>query len=511
MKSDDSPPGLPVSDVLETILEAHADPFAADDPRYPTPRDALTPELAAEAEAWPAAVEASAHRAGYDSIAAYLNAAAQLGFDPATGPPRHKGRAVDRCIATFRAWLYMPDPGALLVTLATVAANRAEGDPVWLLVVGPPGSGKTEIINAINGQPDIHVASTLTEGSLLSGTPKRERGAKAKGGLLREIGDFGIIVLKDFGSVLSMNRDTRGQVLAALREIFDGEWTRHVGTDGGQTLSWSGKVALIAGVTPAIDAHHAVIGSMGERFIFYRLPLTDADVQAQRALGHVGRERQMRKALAEAVRDVLDGADPDRLLAAPDAVLTRRLVEISTLAVRCRSAVDRDGYTHEITLIPEAEAPARLALVLLRLHNALRAIGVDGGQAWELVTACALDSMPAIRRAVLGCVVADPEPLSTTAIAERLGYPTITVRRTAEDLAAHGIIVRAVQGPGLADLWRAPDWTRERWPEPPTGMSVEERSAEATGTPLTHPLPIHDDFSVVGTPALTLSLEEWAS
>mgnify|MGYP003466777145 CR=1 FL=1 len=40
--------------------------------------------------------------------------------------------------------------------------------------------------------------------------------------------------LKDFGSILSMHRDARGAVLAALREIYDGSWSRSIGVDGGR-------------------------------------------------------------------------------------------------------------------------------------------------------------------------------------------------------------------------------------------------------------------------------------
>ena len=161
---------------------------------------------------------------------------------------------------------------------------------MWLLVVGPPGGGKSEQLQGAAGLPDVHPAATITEAALLSGSPKREHAEGAKGGLLRQIGDFGIILCKDFGSVLSMHRDGRAQVLAALREVYDGSWTRHVGTDGGKTLHWEGKVGLIAGVTPTIDRHHAVMGAMGERFILFRLPEVDADEQARRALEHAGRE-----------------------------------------------------------------------------------------------------------------------------------------------------------------------------------------------------------------------------
>jgi hypothetical protein len=177
-----------------------------------------------------------------------------------------------RVVLSFERWLYLPDTSPLLALLGTVAANLLPGDPLWLMLVSPPGGGKTELLNAIDGLPNVHPAATLTEGALLSGTPGREREAGSKGGLLREIGDFGIILCKDFGSVLSMNRDARAAVLAGLREIYDGSWTRHVGTGGGRTLHWQGKVGLVGGCTPTIDRHHAVMGAMGERFLLFRLP-----------------------------------------------------------------------------------------------------------------------------------------------------------------------------------------------------------------------------------------------
>ena len=104
---------------------------------------------------------------------------------------------------------------------------------MWTQLVGPPGCGKTETFNSLSGLPDIHHAATLTEAALLSGTPKKERDAGAKGGLLRQVGPFGLLLVKDFTSVLSMARDSRTSVLAALREVYDGSWTRHVGTGGG--------------------------------------------------------------------------------------------------------------------------------------------------------------------------------------------------------------------------------------------------------------------------------------
>lgn len=372
--------------------------------------------------------------------------------------------ALEECVAVFRKWLHMPDSGPLLVTLATMVANQVEGDPLWLLIVGPPSGGKTETLMPLARLPEVRLAATLTVSALLSGVPKKEAEAGAKGGLLREIGDFGYLVLKDFGSVLSMQRDARAELLAALREIYDGSWTRHVGTGGGRTLAWQGKLGLLAGCTAAIDSHHTVMASLGERFLLYRLPTVDGDTQAEQALSHVGQEKAMREELAQAVRRVLAAADLDRAKLPADPDTTRWLVKLSTLAVRCRSAVERHSYHRDIELIPEPEAPARMVQTLYRLLNGLLAIRVQAEFAQPLVAKVALDSMPALRLAVIRPLMSAGIELDTTAVATHLGYPSTTVRRTLEELAAHGLVHRRSEGQGKPDRWQATKWARERWP-----------------------------------------------
>jgi hypothetical protein len=388
-------------------------------------------------------------------------------------------------VAVFRRWLHLPDPAALLAVLGTVAANRLDGDPVWLLLVGPPGGGKSELLGSLSGLYDVHPTATLTEAALLSGTPKREAAADAKGGLLRAIGDYGILLAKDFGSVLNMNRDARAQVLAALREVYDGSWTRHVGTDGGRTLHWSGKVGLIAGCTPTIDRHHSVMGSMGERFCLFRLPDVDGTEHARRALEHAGREAEMRRELSAAVQTLFD-EDPLQDPSPLSDEETDRLLLFSTFVVRARSAIERDGYTRDIELIPQAEAPTRLIVVLARLLDGMDSIGVPREVAWRVVSKVALDSIPAIRLSVLE-LLQGVEQTTTSDVAEELGYPSPTARRALEDLTAHGLIACLKQGQGKADIWTLDPWARERlgtFPEKSSNTlsGVSNRTSDISGT-----------------------------
>ncbi len=411
------------------------------------------------------------------------------------------------CLETFRRWLYLPDPGHVVAVLATQHANRAAGDPVWLLIIGGPSSGKTEAVMSLKAQSDVHVGGVITEGGLLSATPRKEHAAGATGGLLRQIGDRGHLVLKDFTSVLSMNRDTRAQLLGALREIYDGSWTRHVGTDGAKTLHWEGKLGLIAGCTGAFDTHYAVIGSLGDRFLLYRLPVEhDGDQLGERALAHLGLEEQMRRELAEASGRVLDAAGP---IGTPRDADKERIVTLASLAVRARSSVERDPYTREITLVHPPEEAGRLALALLRLLQGARAIGAGDDLAWRVVVKVAIDCVPPIRAAILRLLRSGEE--ATTQIALTLDLPLSTVRRAAEDLTAHRLLTRTKKNgkEGASDIWALSNWTQVRIkaiPElsPQTGEGSERqqnRKKEDQHTPT--------DFSGTAPPVVLCSSCGW--
>ena len=184
----------------------------------------------------------------------------------------------------FRKWLSDGyDTDALDAVLAAAAVHMLERRSA--VAADHLGAGRRQDRNragARRRRRDRHV-DHLSEGALLSASPKKGAVKGATGGLLRKIGDEGLLVIKDFTSILSMDRNMRGAVLAALREIYDGRWERNVGTDGGQTLTWEGRITVIAAVTTAWDAAHGVIASMGDRFVIIRTDSTDHREQNGRA------------------------------------------------------------------------------------------------------------------------------------------------------------------------------------------------------------------------------------
>ncbi len=166
----------------------------------------------------------------------------------------------------------------------------------------------------------------------------------------------------------------------------------------------------------------------------------------------------MRAELATAVQALLAGCAASPRERTTDE--TDRLIALATFVVRARSAVERDGYSREIELVPAAEVPTRLVIVLDRLLGGLNVIGAERDEAWRVVTKAALDSVPALRLAILYALVDSRR--DTNAIAEAVRHPAQTTRRALEDLTAHDLVDVERQGDGKAHVWELSTFARQR-------------------------------------------------
>lgn len=333
------------------------------------------------------------------------------------------------------------DLAAIDATLAAAAVQRLSGDPLWLLLVSGASTAKSETVTRLEKCDGVVPVSTLTtEAALLSATGRDDKDPNATGGILREVGESGIIVFKDVTSILSMNPSTRAPILAALREIYDGEWHRGKGTDGGSRLHWKGRVIVVGAVTTAWDKHHAVVAEMGDRFVLLRIDSSDKDARlahGAQAIDNTGDEYTMRARLSGLVAKVIENVNP-KVVPRLNSAEQQRILNAANFAAYARTAVETN-YKGDVIDSHAPEGPARLSKQLTQLFRGACVIGLDRRSAMSLVIRCARDCIPPLRLAVLEDLAEHPSS-RTNDVRKRLQKPAATVDRVIQSLVALGMV-----------------------------------------------------------------------
>lgn len=408
-------------------------------------------------------------------------------------------------VGQFQSWLHFPDPTPIYVLMGAVAANLIEGIPVWMMLIGPPSSGKSDLLKSLMGIPNMREGGSITgESALLSGVGKKDRDKDSTGGLLREIGTHGGLVINEFTAILSIPHEPLGKLLSALRQVYDGYWLRRIGEGGGRALEWGpGKIGGFAGCTEAIDDHHKVMSDMGERWVFYRFPSSTGYQESHAAINRTSNPADMTLMLKDVVGGFFDGLG----LGWPQAgqgfesrrhlttYESNKLIAISQLASRCRSAVIRNER-REVERVPMPERSPRMAGVMAQLYLGLERIGLEEWERWGVVRKVAVDCMPQTRKQVLegvvglqygvGSTLAQSLPNVQPALPGMVGKPVVverlcgindfirvtrcseaSTRRAVEDLEIHGVL--EMKGGGGKRVWglgrEVVGWIEEGWVE----------------------------------------------
>jgi len=362
------------------------------------------------------------------------------------GQSKRKLVILDDVRETFDKWLYLPDSNLIDIVLATVLANRIrQADPLWVFLVAPPSGTKTEILRTLQECEGVYYLSSLTPHTFISGKVPI---AGQETSLLLRIKE-GILVMKDFGSILEMRRDDRGEILAQLREIADGKYDKSFGS--GKEVHWEGKLGFLAGATPIIDDYLSVKQVLGERFIIYRVSHEDKVGLAMRALNNLSKEKEMRKELSGIAKRFLSQFGSHIELPGCNDEVKMTIVSLALVIARARSTVPRERFGDRmIKYVPEAEVPARLSKQLYLLAGGLALAWGDKEvteRVYPILRKVALDTMPSQRAKVITYFwETQVEWVRTKTVARAIRYPTTTTRYILEDLNVLGIVDQRLEG-----------------------------------------------------------------
>ena len=295
---------------------------------------------------------------------------------------------------TCRRWLYIEDDTFIDVVLAAVVAHNFPGDPVWLFLVGPRGSCKTELLRTLTSSK-TYTLSSLTQHTLISGL-------KAKGGadpsLLPKL-DGKVLVMKDFTTMLSARQEVRADIFGQLRDIYDGYCEKSFGSGVGKR-GYKCHLGLVVGVTPVIDRYSSVDQALGERFLKFRLSYKYPDKAVRRARENAGEQLQMRSELSGKVRRFLERdweCNPNAVGCSEE--MGQKIDNLASLVALLRTAVPKNRKG-ELEFLPEPEVGTRLCQQFAKLGAGLalvRGKSAIEAEEYEVLARVGRDSVPSLR------------------------------------------------------------------------------------------------------------------
>lgn len=365
----------------------------------------------------------------------------------------------DQMMAVVNEWLLVVDPGVIKLLHAVIFSNRMAGDPVWLFLIAQSSGGKTELMNGFLKVPTTYSLSQLTPNTFLSGYKSKEKTPS----LLHQLDEQGknTLLFKDFTSLLDGNRDELKELMGQFRELYDGYMVKRLGT--GDELTWEGKMGFVAGCTPIIEQRLSVIGAMGERFLSYRMKQPRRAELRAKMKSNIGKDGKMRDAIQDAFAAYQKGLEIPATVPILDEATEKTIEAITDFIAITRAVVIRGtDNKKEIEYLVEPEQAGRvykqfytLACILTYMNG-----GVLTEEDVETLRTIARSSVHSVRYNIIRCLLSYTTQVKTSTLSIELGYPTSTMRRYLEDLAAISmdeghmrILRRTHQGKGKADLW----------------------------------------------------------
>lgn len=354
--------------------------------------------------------------------------------------------------------------------VASIAINvHTDSDAIWLMLLGAPSTGKTELAMTLSEVAKTFVISSVTENTFLSGM----RGADGKElSLLRQIGKNGMIIAKDYTTILSMDHTKRDTIISQFREVYDGYFVKRTGNGIGGT--WKGKVNMIGCCTDALFSCDGEAAEMGRRALNYVFPEMNDEERMQmmeKSNDNINDIKVKRDVLKEMFKEFIAEKvsqlprDKDNKISLPpvEEELRFSIMNLANFLTKARTATKRD-FQGKLIQVMWAEGPTRANGQLQMMAQTFQ--WMNDGKTTDkhklFLYKISLDSIPKLRRIALN-VLSTYDFVTTKGFAQHLGYPSKTAREWLEDLNVLGVCDRSVGEAKntTADTWKIKDKYRE--------------------------------------------------
>ncbi len=358
---------------------------------------------------------------------------------------------------------FIPSSQIPLKLILAVAASSGFNNQLmlWLLLVGVPSSGKTDLVRLVRDSGITYSLDNLTQNAFVSGERASETNKVHD---LLPILDKKCLVIKDWTAILSLNEEMTRKLLGELVGIYDKEYSKFSSRRG--NVTYTSIFSQLGCITPAtLNRHTTYMNLIGPRFMSYTMPgttATDEGISYENIFSG-----QNRMALEETARvyvssyldqlvsqkfninPLKDGTKNYLKVAAKLMSNCRGVVIIQASTFRSESGEDVKSYD---ILDVQIEEPWRAVQQLISLANYLAfVVGKNTIEADELaiIKDVVISSMPADRSQALRMIKNQAGVVTAKQLAEVSDRSVKTTRRLLEELHALQVLEKE-KGSGTA-------------------------------------------------------------
>lgn len=347
---------------------------------------------------------------------------------------------------------FIPNTTTTLKVALAVATSgtRKNNVMLWMLFVGVPSSGKTEIVELIRNNKDVLSTDVITLNAFVSG----ERTSK-NNDLLPVLANK-CFVIKDWTVIFSLDERACKKIIGDMVAIYDKVFSKHSPKRG--TIEYDSEFSHLGCITPAtLNKHTNYLNMIGARFLHFTPPDLTED-QMNKSFERIfeednDRDEQKRK-ISVLVSEYLKQLNDAKLDIKPFDKATKNYLKIaSQFMSRARGIIilqkskfkneSGDDVVFYELLDSQIEQPWRAAQQLMVLAKHLAFVSGKnriGYEELEIIRDVVTSTMPADRAQALQVLrTSNNAEVTAKQMSKAVDKSTKTARRLLQELTYLGI------------------------------------------------------------------------
>jgi hypothetical protein len=253
-------------------------------------------------------------------------------------------------------------------------------NPIWLRVIAPPSSGKSEHFSFVEDSEFCYTIDVFTPKAFISGFRSQEGRDPS---ILPQLNGK-VVIISDESTIMEQSEKDRAEVQSILRKVFDGKFSKKFGNLE-EKQEYSAHFNLLIGATPTIDRQFQYNQTLGERYINYRLQVPDQKALTHKAYTNLFNQYSdnkvsIKKMYCDFIRNLPDVSLND--IAVPEKY--GNILEACANAIALiRTHINREKASHSVSVLPQAETAARLLKQMTQIVIADAVVRGDNEVSWE--------------------------------------------------------------------------------------------------------------------------------